>query len=292
VQAAVASAGHAPFVQLAARVCTAAVQLDARHCAVGYVQPFAAAAHEPPQSVPSPAQCARVPCGWPDVTCVHVPIEPDTSHALHESPQAWLQQYPSTQLPAAHSSGPAHVCPFAFSVAHCPPSQALPPVPALPAAPLLPAAPALPAVPALPAAPAVPLSPAVPALPAAPLLPALPPAPDSKARGESLLQPEARTTQAAKATQPRRRNEIFMVIGRRTMPRRAGMSRRWPLRAARTRPARSHSIGVAQFESLSFVHISVANCWVLPDFWMLQSMSPAAPLEFTASARASISAIV
>ena len=42
-------------------------------------------------------------------------------------------------------------------------------------------------------------------------------------------------------------------------------------------------MGVEQPPSASLLHISVANCWAGPGFWMLQSMRPAAPLAFTAA---------
>ena len=70
---------------------------------LGYVQAAGWAPSQlPPQSVPSEAQAARVPCGAP-VAGEHVPTLPATSHASHWPPHARSQQAPSTHAPVAHS---------------------------------------------------------------------------------------------------------------------------------------------------------------------------------------------
>jgi hypothetical protein len=92
--------GQVPAVQLAGCVWIPDAQLAGRHCVPGYVHAVLEDAHDPPQgATPSPAQCVRAPCGWPDVSCVHVPFEPSTSHALHCSAHALSQQTASTQWP-------------------------------------------------------------------------------------------------------------------------------------------------------------------------------------------------
>jgi hypothetical protein len=76
----------------AASVCVPFEQVVLRHEIVGYVQERLPAWHDPPQVVPSPAQCVRARCGWPDVTGVHCPSRPERSHARHDSLQGSLQQ--------------------------------------------------------------------------------------------------------------------------------------------------------------------------------------------------------
>jgi hypothetical protein len=46
--------------------------------------------------VTSASHAVRAPCGAP-TTGVHAPTLPETSHAWHSPPQAWLQHTPSTQ---------------------------------------------------------------------------------------------------------------------------------------------------------------------------------------------------
>ena len=79
---------------------------------------------EPPQAEPSEVQAARVPCGAPLVTVVHVPELPGMSQAWHWPPQAWLQQTPSAQLPLTHWLEAPQARPSAFFDTHAPvPSQ-------------------------------------------------------------------------------------------------------------------------------------------------------------------------
>lgn len=68
------------------------------------------------------AHARRAPCGEP-ATSVQVPSEPATSHALHCSPHAALQQYPSTHCPLVHSFAPTHAEPFGFLAEHDVPAQ-------------------------------------------------------------------------------------------------------------------------------------------------------------------------
>jgi hypothetical protein len=59
----------------------------------GYVHAIALpSAHLPPHAVPSVVHAARVPCGCPDRTAVHVPCTPATSQAWHDPLHAVLQQ--------------------------------------------------------------------------------------------------------------------------------------------------------------------------------------------------------
>ena len=72
--------------QEAARVSTPPVQDGWAHCvsAPGKVQAFGfRRLQEPPQVVPSPAQSARAPWGWPVSTGEQTPLRPGTSHAWH-----------------------------------------------------------------------------------------------------------------------------------------------------------------------------------------------------------------
>jgi hypothetical protein len=72
----------------------------------------------PPHADPSEAQALRNPCGAPEVTVVHVPTLPATSHACHWPLQALSQQTPSTQEPEAHSLLPPHPLACAFFATH------------------------------------------------------------------------------------------------------------------------------------------------------------------------------
>jgi hypothetical protein len=130
-QDAVVAAGHEPFEQFAASVSVAPLQLSLLHETVGYVHAVGVPVQEPPHGdVPAPVHCVRLPCGCPDVTVVHVPWLPATSHAWHWSVQDELQQKPSTHAPDVHSRHPAcsqsapadslQLAPCAFCGVHVP----------------------------------------------------------------------------------------------------------------------------------------------------------------------------
>jgi hypothetical protein len=76
----------------------------------------------PPHAVPSLAQAWREPRGAP-VTGVQVPSLPGTLQASHWPAQACVQQYPSAQIPEAHSVATLQVVPGSFFVTHTPPEQ-------------------------------------------------------------------------------------------------------------------------------------------------------------------------
>jgi hypothetical protein len=105
--------GQRPVAQDAAMVCAPAVHVSARQDVVGYVQLALAAAHAPPHVVPAPTHLVREPCGWPDATCVHLPSEPVTLHALHCSVHAPLQHNPSTQKLDVHCAFAVQMLPSA-----------------------------------------------------------------------------------------------------------------------------------------------------------------------------------
>jgi hypothetical protein len=73
----------------------------------------------PPQAVPSVAQAARLPRGFP-VTVVQAPTLPATSQAWHWPLQAWLQQTPSVQWPLSHSLEAEQAAPSARFATHWP----------------------------------------------------------------------------------------------------------------------------------------------------------------------------
>lgn len=74
-----------------------------------------------PAQAPVPAHPARLPCGGPDATGLHVPTLPVLSHASHELVHARLQQIPSgEQIAFAHSRPAPHVAPSLFLAAHVP----------------------------------------------------------------------------------------------------------------------------------------------------------------------------
>jgi hypothetical protein len=123
----VAGLGQLPApLQPARAVNVAPAQLAARHVvsSPGYVHAVGDAAVHAPAHAPLPVHAPRVPCGWPDVTCVQVPRAAPVSQALHRSVQASLQQTPSTQCCDAHSDACAQVDPLAFGP-HDPPVQLL-----------------------------------------------------------------------------------------------------------------------------------------------------------------------
>jgi hypothetical protein len=99
---------------LAAKVATLLVQEAVRHCTVGKVQAIRFVDEHEPWHTPLPAQAPREPCGWPDVTGMHVPWEPLTSHASQLPLHALLQQNPSTQKFELHSEAVEHIAPFGF----------------------------------------------------------------------------------------------------------------------------------------------------------------------------------
>jgi hypothetical protein len=76
-------------------------------------------------------QADAVRGGMPAGRNVHVPIESDALHVLHDSLQAALQQRPSTQKLLAQSPAQAHAWPFGFFVSA---SWPHPPVSAVPVA--------------------------------------------------------------------------------------------------------------------------------------------------------------
>jgi hypothetical protein len=106
VQSWVCGGGHDPEPsQDAARVAVVPVQEGARQeieLPGNVHEAVCVPSQLPPQTVPSDAQLARLPCGAPDAG-EHVPSLPATSQASHCPPQARSQQYPSTQGPAPHS---------------------------------------------------------------------------------------------------------------------------------------------------------------------------------------------
>jgi hypothetical protein len=67
-----------------------------------------------------------MPCGCPVVNVVHVPTDPETSHALHCSVHAAPQQKPSAQYPLVHKAHvpfeqpEGQVCPFGAFAWHVP----------------------------------------------------------------------------------------------------------------------------------------------------------------------------
>jgi hypothetical protein len=85
-------AGQLPLPsQLVAPRAVPLLQLAAAHVTVGYVHAVLAPVQVPWQ-VPEPLHAAREPCGCPDVTVVHAPWEPATSHAWHALVHVELQQ--------------------------------------------------------------------------------------------------------------------------------------------------------------------------------------------------------
>ena len=64
----------------------------------------------PPQTEPSVAQAARLPCGAP-IAVEHVPTLPARLHASHWPVHARPQQTPSTHSPEAHSMSAAQAVP-------------------------------------------------------------------------------------------------------------------------------------------------------------------------------------
>jgi hypothetical protein len=67
------------------------------------MQPSDVPLQDPPQgAAPEPVHAARVPCGCPLATRVHVPTLPPMSHASHAELHTVSQHTPSMQLPELH----------------------------------------------------------------------------------------------------------------------------------------------------------------------------------------------
>jgi hypothetical protein len=128
----VVRAGQVPSpAQLAATVSVPALHDGARHCVEAPGKPQDAALEPsqlPPQSDPSEAHAARLPCGGPEVSVVHVPALPETSHASHWPEQARSQHTPSAHAFEAHCESSEHDVPGDCFGTHwwAVPSQRLP----------------------------------------------------------------------------------------------------------------------------------------------------------------------